>query len=200
MDLNLGSQLRRVRESQGLSLRSVASAVGISASALSQVETGVNQPSVATLYALVGHLGVSLDSLIGRSDTPATPFFTAFNSLPSAQTFPVQRAAENPVIQMENGVTWERLASGGSDVADPLVVTYPPGSASSTDHHLMQHRGLEYGWILEGQLTLRIDLDEHSIGRGDSFCFDASRPHLYANYSDEPAKGVWFVISDSRPT
>ena len=65
MQFDLGSELRRVRESKKLSLRAVASAVGVSASLLSQVETGKTQPSVSTLYALVNHLGISLDALMG---------------------------------------------------------------------------------------------------------------------------------------
>jgi transcriptional regulator with XRE-family HTH domain len=63
MQLDVGSELRRVRESRKLSLRNVASAVGVSASLLSQVETGKTQPSVSTLYALVNYLGISLDGL-----------------------------------------------------------------------------------------------------------------------------------------
>ncbi|HEX6365568.1 MAG TPA: helix-turn-helix transcriptional regulator, partial [Agromyces sp.] len=71
MQLDVGSELRRVRESQKLSLRTVASAVGVSASLLSQVETGKTQPSVSTLYALVNYLGMSLDGLLRKA--PAEP-------------------------------------------------------------------------------------------------------------------------------
>ena len=95
---------------------------------------------------------------------------------------------------MENGVTWERLADAGSDVADPLIVTYAPGAASSLEGKLMRHAALEYGCIIEGELTLKIDFDEYVLGPGDSFCFDASRPHLYENKSSRRARGMWFVI------
>ncbi|HEU4657259.1 MAG TPA: helix-turn-helix transcriptional regulator [Capillimicrobium sp.] len=56
-------RLREARERAGLSLRQLAPRVGISASALSQIETGKSQPSVRTLYALVRELGLSLDEL-----------------------------------------------------------------------------------------------------------------------------------------
>ena len=32
---------------------------------------------------------------------------------------------------------------------------------------------------------------------GDSFVFDAARPHLYVNETDAPAKGVFFVVGRS---
>ena len=195
--LDLGSELRRIREGKKLSLRSVATAVGVSASLLSQVETGKTQPSVSTLYSLVNHLGISLDGLMGQhrpSVQSQAPVAKPPVGSGSSANMVVQRAADNPVIEMENGVIWERLADGGSDVADPLVVTYAPGASSSVEGKLMRHAALEYGCIFEGQLTLKIDFEEHVLGPGDSFCFDANRPHMYVNASDKPARGIWFVI------
>ncbi|HEX6955711.1 MAG TPA: helix-turn-helix transcriptional regulator, partial [Agromyces sp.] len=84
MQLDVGSELRRVRESRKLSLRNVASAVGVSASLLSQVETGKTQPSVSTLYALVNYLGISLDGLMGTSRPGAPPLGVANPSADSA--------------------------------------------------------------------------------------------------------------------
>ena len=60
---SVGARLREARTEKRLSLRSVAAALGVSASLISQVETGKTQPSVATLYALATHLGLSLDDL-----------------------------------------------------------------------------------------------------------------------------------------
>jgi transcriptional regulator with XRE-family HTH domain/uncharacterized cupin superfamily protein len=195
--LDLGSELRRIREGKKLSLRSVATAVGVSASLLSQVETGKTQPSVSTLYSLVNHLGISLDGLMGQhrpsvqAKAPVEKKSSVGNGSPNSV---VQRAADNPMIEMENGVTWERLADGGSDVADPLVVTYAPGASSSVEGKLMRHAALEYGCIFEGELTLKIDFEEHLLVPGDSFCFDANRPHMYVNNSSKSARGIWFVI------
>jgi transcriptional regulator with XRE-family HTH domain len=195
--LDLGSELRRIREGKKLSLRSVATAVGVSASLLSQVETGKTQPSVSTLYSLVNHLGISLDGLMGQhrpSVQEKAPVEKKSSVGSGSSNSVVQRAADNPMIEMENGVTWERLADGGSDVADPLVVTYAPGASSSIEGKLMRHAALEYGCIFEGELTLKIDFEEHLLGPGDSFCFDANRPHMYVNNSSKSARGIWFVI------
>jgi hypothetical protein len=193
VNLDIGNELRRVRLAQKLSLRNVASAVGVSASLLSQVETGKTQPSVSTLYALVNHLGISLDGLMRgqQSDkaqkAPAQGYKAGDDSI-------VRRRSDNPVIEMENGVLWERLADGGSDVADPLMVTYAPGSSSSVEGKLMRHAAIEYGVIIEGTLTLRVEWETYELFPGDSFSFDAGRPHLYENKSSKPARGIWFVI------
>lgn len=206
MQLDVGSELRRVREARKLSLRAVASAVGVSASLLSQVETGKTQPSVSTLYALVNHLGISLDGLMGapRSSAASLSLGSAGGGSepgPDRRTDSVvQRREDNPVIEMENGVTWERMAVGRSGIADPLIVTYAPSASSSVEGKMMRHAALEYGVLLEGRLTLRIDFDTYELEPGDSFCFDANRPHLYVNQSDQTARGIWFVIGSREGT
>ena len=58
----------------------------------------------------------------------------------------------------------------------------------------MRHSGVEYAYILEGELTLQLDFDTHVLGPGDSLQFDSVRPHLYTNQGTTPAKGVWFVF------
>lgn len=193
MNLAIGAELRRVRVSRNLSLRSVATAVGVSASLLSQVETGKTQPSVSTLYALVNHLGISLDGLIkGKSDQETQDL----NGYEDGHHGIVQRRSENPTIEMENGVVWERLADGGRVDADPLMVAYEPGSSSSVEGKMMRHDALEYGVIIEGTLTLRIESEVHEIYPGDSFSFDANRLHIWENNSAKPARGIWFVIGN----
>ncbi len=189
---SLGARLREARTKRGLSLRSVAQSLGVSASLISQVEIGKTQPSVATLYALATYLGVSLDELVGMApvgDAPAPMFGHTGPALPD-----VQRSAENPVIEMQNGVRWERLAVGAGGPVDALLVTYEPGASSSIEDKLMRHAGFEYAYLLEGELTLHLDFDTHLLHPGDSLQFDSVRPHLYSNRGSVPAKGIWFVF------
>ena len=95
---------------------------------------------------------------------------------------------------MQNGVVWERLAVGGFDHVDPLLTTYEPGGASAVDGRFMRHAGIEYGYIIEGELTLKLEFDSYVLRAGDSLCFDSQRPHLYVNESDTPVRGLWFVL------
>jgi transcriptional regulator with XRE-family HTH domain len=187
----LGARLREARTQRGLSLRSVAQSLGVSASLISQVEIGKTQPSVATLYAMANHLGVSLDDLLGITTPDAGPSSASGATGPGQPN--VQRAADNPVIEMENGVRWERLAAG-SGPADPLLVTYEPGASSSVEGKLMRHAGIEYAYLLEGELTLHLDFETYTLGPGDSLQFDSVRPHLYSNRGSTIAKGIWFVV------
>jgi len=192
-EASIGARLRTARTERGLSLRSVAQAIGVSASLISQVETGKTHPSVSTLLALANHLGVSMDELLGVAppSPEPEPMFGHHSGVPLPD---VQRARENPVIEMENGVRWERLAAGAGGPADALLVTYQPGASSSIEGKLMRHAGIEYAYIIEGELTLQLEFDSYVLGPGDSLQFDSTRPHMFANHGTSIAKGVWFVF------
>lgn len=185
-DGELGTRLREARQERGLSLRAVAGRAGVSASLLSQVENGKTQPSVSTLYSIVSNLDISIDELLGNKPRAS-----------AVTDGVVQRRGDTPRIQMQHGVVWERLAVGGFIGVDPLLTTYAPGGSSSVNGSFMRHAGVEYGYLIEGELTLRLEFDTIPLHAGDSLCFDSTRPHLYVNESDNQARGLWFVVDHS---
>ncbi|MDO8211896.1 helix-turn-helix domain-containing protein [Conexibacter sp. CPCC 206217] len=70
----VGEGLRAAREHQRLSLREFAKQLGLSPSAVSQIERGQVMPSVGTLYAMTSRLGLSMDELFGaRTGGAAAP-------------------------------------------------------------------------------------------------------------------------------
>lgn len=62
----LGATIREARRRHGVSLRSLAAELGVSASLLSQIETGKTQASVRTLFALSHRLDFSIDEIVER--------------------------------------------------------------------------------------------------------------------------------------
>ena len=186
----LGGRLRAIRMEQGLTLRALAARADISPSMLSQVETGKIHPSVTTLYSLVSLLGVSLDKLFEL--TPTEDLQEAARA--PTDVVEVQRRDDRARIVMEHGVVWERLATTGEGGVDPLLVTYEPGASGSIEGKLVGHRGTEFGFVLEGELTLLFDGQMWTLRPGDSVSFDSGRPHLYRNDTDDPVRGLWFVV------
>jgi transcriptional regulator with XRE-family HTH domain/mannose-6-phosphate isomerase-like protein (cupin superfamily) len=86
---HLGAQVRAERQRRALSVRELARRIGVSASLISQVETGRAQPSVTTLMALVTELELSLDSLFSDGvqtgiSTPAAPVSSPDLGVPTA--------------------------------------------------------------------------------------------------------------------
>jgi Predicted transcriptional regulators len=61
----IGERLREARLRKGMSVRGLARAVDVSASLISQIETGKSSPSVSTLYAITTALGISIEDVFG---------------------------------------------------------------------------------------------------------------------------------------
>jgi DNA-binding XRE family transcriptional regulator/quercetin dioxygenase-like cupin family protein len=57
--------MRAARHRSGVTARGLAREVGVSASLISQIETGKSSPSVSTLYAITTALGISIEDLFG---------------------------------------------------------------------------------------------------------------------------------------
>ena len=66
----IGERLRAVRIERGINAVEIAKAVGISKSAMSQIESGNVIPSMQTLFAVCQLLDISADYLLGLSDNP----------------------------------------------------------------------------------------------------------------------------------
>lgn len=74
IDVNeLGEYVKRKRQEDGLSLREVSAATGVSAATLSRIENGKGIPDSTTLARLAGWLGIPLDRLMKGALLPADP-------------------------------------------------------------------------------------------------------------------------------
>jgi transcriptional regulator with XRE-family HTH domain len=194
----LGSRLREEREKRGVTVRGLARDVGVSASMVSQIETGKAQPSVSTLYAITTALGITVEDLFTPSGAAPSPRDDALESLRGHRLGPLVRPADRRVLQLDSGVTWELLGELPQHTVDFLRVTYAPGGTSSSLGGLMRHPGSEYGHLLSGELVLTLGFEEMTLHPGDSVCFDSTTPHSYRNQGTEPAIGMWFVIERGR--
>jgi transcriptional regulator with XRE-family HTH domain len=183
--VDLGASLRAERLRQGLTLRETARRLGISASALSQIETGKAHPSVGKLFDIVNLLNVSVDGLLA-AETVVTRNGHGFTSL--------QRASEHETLELESGVRWRRLTTGSYPGVEFLQVEYQPGGSSTGDSSFMRHAGQEFGYVLAGRLTIHVGFEAHELGPGDSISFPATTPHRLGNDGAEPAVAVWCII------
>lgn len=193
---DIGSRLRRERERVGISQRELARRIGLSASMISQIESGQSKPSVSTLYAIVTELGVSVDDIFrGHGDAGGDAFPAAPGSEANgADADPVVRPDDRHVIDLASGVRWERLTSHRHEDVDFLHVIYDVGGSSAGDGVLMRHPGREYGYVLSGHLGVQLGFEEYKLGPGDSIAFDSTTPHRLWNLGDEPVHGIWFVV------
>ena len=170
--LDLGARLRAERLGQGIGLREMARRLGISASALSQIETGKAQPSVSKLFDIVNLLGVSVDGLLAGDDGSRVVVARGHDGF-----FSLQREGDHETLELASGVTWSRLTAGSFPGVEFLHVEYQPGA-----------------YLLSGRLGVEVGFDHHELGPGDSISFPATTPHRLANDGPEPAHAIWCIL------
>ena len=194
----IGDRIREERTKAGISQRELARRLGLSASMISQLESGLSKPSVGTLYAIVTELNLSLDKVIRGDDFQVTSPSVAQESVS-----PLVRPDERQSIDLASGVRWEELTASSEDGVDFLYATYEVGGASTPDASLMRHHGREYGYVISGTLGIQIGFQEYVLKPGDSIAFDSTRPHRLFNKAEVPVHAIWFVVgrdAEGRPT
>ena len=183
---HIGPRLRAQREHLGLSLRELARRIGVSASLISQIERDKVNPSVSTLYSLVRELGLGMGDLFAADGArPSVPAALAHSPLVTPET--------RALINLESGVTWERLTAAADPAIEFLRVVYDVGSESCPEDSLIRHGGKEYAYVISGRLGVQVGFDRYELGPGDSISFDSSSPHRLSTIGDRPAEAIWVV-------
>jgi transcriptional regulator with XRE-family HTH domain len=188
----VAARLRAHRERHEMSARALAKEVRVSPSLISQIENGKANPSVATLYAIVSALGISLDELFADPEPSDRPDqLTGGRRVDGGM---VLRCDRRPSISLASGVHWERLTPTADPEVDFLYVTYDVGGASCPPDALMRHNGREYGLVLAGRLGATVGFENLELEPGDSIVLPSTTPHRFWTIGDEPTTVVWTVV------
>jgi transcriptional regulator with XRE-family HTH domain len=169
----IGAVIRARRRQLQLTLQALADAAGISVGYVSQVERDLATPSLGTLAQIARSLDVGVDYFISTPDIES-----ALSRAGERQSFSVSGSS----------VLYERIGTDfAGNVMSSFIITLPPGYRSET----VSHEGEEIIYVLEGELTVRVEPDEMVLAKGDGFHFRGNRPHAWWNVTDEPARLLW---------
>jgi transcriptional regulator with XRE-family HTH domain len=183
--VSVGQNVRRERERAGLSVRELARRLGVSASFLSQFELGQSQAAVSTLFAIATELNLSLDDLLGHSVSPAKKRDGETDQPPVPAEY----------LAFQTGVRWRRLAELEGEQVDFLLTEYEPGADSAPADQPQRHRGNDYGYVLEGTLTVVINGRRRRVKQGSAIAMRGDVPHRLLNETDSLVRAIWFVTS-----
>lgn len=188
---SVGRNVRAERERQGIPVRELARRLGVSASFLSQFELGQSRAAVNTLFAIAAELNLSLDELLGNSVPKGTGRTTTRKS---------RRGAHKPsfeeYLSFQSGVRWRRLAGMPADHRVQFLLTeYDPGSDSAPGDSPQRHAGDDYGYVLDGTLTVDIDGKRQLLHAGEAVHMRGDVPHRLRNETDQIVRAIWFVTT-----
>ena len=89
----------------------------------------------------------------------------------------------------EDGNRTEWLVpSAQSNQMEPVLVTIQPHAALPVDD---PHNGEEFGYVLSGRIALYRQENRFDVRAGESFYYEADKPHRIENPGSRPAKVIW---------
>jgi transcriptional regulator with XRE-family HTH domain len=178
--LEVGRKIRVRRLQAGLTLQSLARAVGVSQSLISQVERGLASPSITTLRRIAAALDVPIAALFLGDDVASHGETDRLG-----RRLVVRRAERKRLHVPRSKIGYEHLTPDLNRKVEFLRIQYEPGSV--THPAPMSHPGEENAVCLEGSVVVTIDGHDFVLNEGDSISFDSGRPHQVENRTDKRA-------------
>ena len=161
----IGGEVRRYREKTGLTIAELAKSADLSSGMLSKIENGATSPSLGTLQALSKALQI-----------PFTALFKSYDEIRDA-TF--VKAGQGLAIERRGtraGHQYQLLGhtTHGPVMVEPYLITL---SNESDVFPTFQHPGMEFLYMLEGNVVYRHGEKTYDMHPGDALFFDAEAPH-----------------------
>lgn len=177
----VGLRIRELRRARRLTLEALSQASGLSKSFLSDIERGRCDITLTSLQRIAQALGVPLGYFfrIEEDDLAGPKIVRAhqrreFRIAGTAYTLYSNLTALWPDKELE-----------------AVLVTLLPNRRHRVTPY--GHPGEEFGFILEGTLTVIYGDREYTLGPGDSIHMRSSVPHNWENRTDQPVRALWVV-------
>src|ERR1700761_7675008 len=166
-----------------MTLQELATATDLSPSMLSLVERGRAAPSIQSLIVIANALNVTMSDLIVTE--------------PPDEERTVIRASDQPFVKTAQNVIRRVLREDRSRGISLAINEYEPETGSSLKRGA--HSGFEYGFVLEGALTIELENATYQLKAGDLIAFESKRPHRFWNNGSKRGRTLWINLKGDRP-
>lgn len=167
LEVAIGREVKALRTKLGLTVIDLANATGLSHGMLSKIENGATSPSLTTLQSLARALGVPVAGLFRRFEQGDAATFVK-----AGEGLPIERRGTRNKHQYR--LLGHTRSANSRVVVEPYLITL---TSESDVFPLFQHAGLEFLYMLEGEVVYRHGDASYLMMPGDSLFFDADAPH-----------------------
>ena len=172
---NLGDRLRNLRLENELTQEELANRSELSKGFISQLENNLASPSISTLEDILEVLGSSLSEFFAKDETQEKVVYQ------NDEFF------EKEDEELMHKIEW-LVPNSLKYEMEPILITIKPGGKSDYDE---PHPGEEFGYVLEGEIVLKIGNKHYKVKKGESFYYPASKSHQIENNSNKVALVLW---------
>ncbi|MFH0766986.1 MAG: cupin domain-containing protein [Bacillota bacterium] len=172
--MDIGSKIRALRLGNSLTQQELANRLELTKGYISQVENNLTSPSLQTLFSILETLGTDVHE---------------FFSMEEEQTYAYKKEDfhEKENTELKHVMSWI-VPNTLKYEMEPIIIDIEPGGQSKIDD---PHPGEEFGYILEGQVTLVINKKRYIIRKGETFYYLANKEHYLVNNNQQNAKVLW---------
>lgn len=183
----LGARIRSIRRERDLSVNDLAGASNISAGMLSKIENGQISPSLSTLQSIATALTVSLSMVFAATEERRDCSFV--------------RAKQGVIIERRGtkvGHVYQLLGHviGGDVVVEPYLITLKEEAEAFTG---FQHAGIEFIYMLTGEVLYRHGDKSYRLRPGDSILFDSRALHGPETLVKPPMTYLSIIVYPRKP-
>ncbi len=186
LEAAIGHQVREYRQRLNLTVAELAKGAGLSPGMLSKIENGLTSPSLGTLQALSNALNV-----------PVTALFRRYEEHRDAS---LVRAGEGITIERRGTRAGHLYQLLGHSLdkrfnVEPYLCTL---TEESDVFPLFQHAGVEFIFMLEGEVVYRHADKTYALSPGDSFFFAADALHGPEELVKVPIRFLSVMVSPRK--
>jgi quercetin dioxygenase-like cupin family protein/DNA-binding XRE family transcriptional regulator len=176
----LGGKLRRLRLKKGMALSTLGKLSELSPSMICKLERGKALPTLPTLLRLSHALGVELRYFFNNSSHPNVSIVRRnerlrFRNVPNSGYLYSFESLNFRAQGRHFNVFWSE---------------FQPTTQIPQSH---QHPGMEFLYVLEGELAIRIGPQEHRLEAGDTIHFESEVLHSYRRVGTNPCRVIVVV-------
>lgn len=172
--MNIGKKLKELRTAKGLTQEELADRSELSKGFISQLERDLTSPSIATLMDILQCLGTNLNEFFQETSEEQIVFHD-------------EDYFEKIDKECSNKIEWI-IPNAQKNRMEPIRLTLEPGGSTYPD---VPHEGEEFGYVLQGAVTLYLGSRKIKAKKGEAFYFRPSQKHYIINHSKTPAVLIW---------
>jgi len=177
--MKIGERIKNLRQLSNLTQEELAERANLTKGFISQIERDLTSISLDSLVQI-------LDAL----DESIPDFFRG-----SAEEKIVYREKDRVAIDKERIEKFELLIPGSTNRRlEPILLTLRQGQVTPKER---PHEGEEFGYVLQGRITLRFGREVLKLKKGECFYISAEKEHWLQNPGSREAVVLWITSPPS---